>query len=157
MEAVTSTRMTATYAHVASGDRLRRWWRLCFALATLVGLPGCINAYYQAPHAVINEQMYASFYPYFAEYCALSEFDKKPGFGIDLHGAGPGGHSVFYLNGACRVPNAGYPALQVCDESPGAMAGRGVGLSVNDHFRNTKWTATDGRGFFYYGAVAPGN
>ena len=77
----------------------------------MIGLPGCINAYYRAPHTAVDERVYASFYPYFAEYCAVSEFDKKKGFGVDLEGGGPGGHSVFYLNGACRVRDAGYPVL----------------------------------------------
>lgn len=157
MGGVTSKRMTTGNAPVASRDRLRRWWQVCLVLATVSGLPGCINAYYRTPHIAMNEQVYAGFYPYFAEYCALSEFDKKPGFGVELHGAGPGGHSVFYLNGACRVRGAGYPVLEVCNESRGGMAGRGVGLSVNDHYRNANWTATDGRDFFYDGAVAPGD
>ena len=40
--------------------------------------------------------------------------------------------------------------------SPDGMAGRGVGLSVNDHYANANWTATEGRTFFYHGALAPG-
>jgi hypothetical protein len=130
--------------------------RLAFVVAAVIGLPGCINAYYQAPRTSIDERVYASLYPYFAEYCAVSEFVKKKGFGVDLEGGGPGGHSVFYLNGACRVRDAGYPVLALCSDSPDAMAGRGVGLSVNDHYRNTNWTATEGRDFFYHGALAPG-
>jgi hypothetical protein len=136
-----------------AGGRLRH---LALMLAATIVLPGCINAYYQAPHTTVNERVYASFYPYFAEYCAVSEFDKKKGFGVDLEGGGAGGHSVFYLNGACRVRDAGYPVLAVCDESPDGMAGKGVGLSVNDHYKNANWTATEGRDFFYRGGLAPG-
>jgi hypothetical protein len=107
---------------------------------------GCINAYYRR-RTDVDERVYASFYPYFAEYCAVSEFNKKKGLGVELEGGGPGGHSVFYLNGACRVRDAGYPVLALCSDSPDAMAGRGVGLSVNDHYENANWTATEGRTF----------
>jgi hypothetical protein len=134
-----------------------RLLRLGLVLAAVMGLPGCINAYYQAPQTSIDERVYAALYPYFAEYCAVSEFDKKNGFGVDIEGGGPGGHSVFYLNGACRVRDAGYPVLALCSESKTGMAGRGVGLSVNDHYSNTNWTATEGRDFFYHGALAPGD
>jgi hypothetical protein len=130
--------------------------QLGLVVAAVIGLPGCINAYYQAPPTVVDEAAYAAIYPYFAEYCAVSEFDKKKGFGVNLEGGGPGGHSVFYLNGACRVHDAGYPVLALCDETPQGMAGRGVGLSVNDHYRNANWTATEGRDFFYHGDLAPG-
>jgi hypothetical protein len=125
-------------------------------MAALIGLPGCINAYYDAPRTVIDEHAYATLFPYFAEFCAASEFDKAQGFGVDLEGGGPGGHSVLYLNGACRVHDAGYPVLALCDDSPEGMAGRGVGLSVNDHYQNANWTATEGRDFFYHGDLAPG-
>ena len=55
-----------------------------------------------APHTAFERACLYLIYPYFAEYCAVSEFDKKKGFGVDIEGGGPGGHSVFYLNGACR-------------------------------------------------------
>lgn len=153
---MTALRMIPYGPHRSHTNRLRRLWRLAFAMLAVIGLPGCINAYYQAPRTSLDEHLYTSLYPYFAEYCAESEFNKKPGFTVDLEGGGPGGHSVFYLNGACRVRDAGYPVLEVCEESAEGMAGRGVGLSVNDHYANTNWTAADGRSFFYHGALAPG-
>ncbi len=156
MDAVTAMRTTTISAGGAATGRLRRLRQLVFAVAAVIGLPGCLNAYYRAPHTAVDERVYAAFYPYFAEYCAVSEFNKKTGFGVDLEGGGPGGHSVFYLNGACRVRDAGYPVLALCDESPDGMAGRGVGLSVNDHYKNANWTATGGRDFFYHGDLAPG-
>jgi hypothetical protein len=127
-----------------------------FAMLAAIGLGGCVHAYFDAPITAIDEHVYTSIYPYYAEYCAESEFDKKKGFGVDIDSGGPGGHSVFYLNGACRVPDAGYPVLALCDESQGSMAGRGVGLSVNDHYRNANWIATEGRDFFFRGDLHPG-
>lgn len=126
------------------------------AMATAIMLSGCIGTEFLAPPTMIDERAYTSIYPYFAEFCAVSEFDKKKGFGLDIEGGGPGGHAVFYLNGACRVPSAGYPELALCDDPPGRMAGRGVGISVNDHYLNAKWVATEGRDFFYDGATTAG-
>jgi hypothetical protein len=156
MVAVTTIPMRAIEPRRSGANRRCSLWRPGFAAAAVIGLPGCINAYYQAPRTAVDERVYASFYPYFAEYCAVSEFNKKQGFGVELEGGGPGGHSVFYLNGACRVRDAGYPVLALCSDAPDAMAGRGVGLSVNDHYANANWTATEGRTFFYHGALAPG-
>ncbi len=153
---VATAMLTKTGSPEGDANAAWRLWRFVVVMAAVIGLPGCINAYYQAPHTEIDERVYASFYPYFAEYCAVSEFNKKKGFGVDIEGGGPGGHTVFYLNGACRVRDAGYPVLALCDETPDGMMGRGVGLSVNDHYRNANWTATEGRDFFYHGALAPG-
>ena len=99
-----------------------------------------------------NKDIYASLFPFYAELCALSEIKKKPGFGVEFS-SGFGGHSVLYLNGVCRVADAGYPTIQICD---GDAADRGVGLSVNDHFKNTNWVATEGKSFLFYGALQPG-
>ncbi len=95
---------------------------------------------------------YADQYPFYAEFCALSQIKKKPGFGANIRGE-IGGHAVFYLNGACLLAGAGYPVLQVCDGQPAD----GVGLSMNSHFRNAKWAATPGRRFFYEGAQPAAN
>jgi hypothetical protein len=158
MDTMTAQPVPTIRSRASGTNPLRRLWRLGMMVAAVIELPGCINAYYQAPRTAVDERVYASFYPYFAEYCAVSEFNKKKGtgVGVDLEGGGPGGHSVFYLNGACRVRDAGYPVLTLCSESADGMAERGVGLSVNDHYANANWTATEGRDFFYHGALAPG-
>ena len=123
--------------------------------AIAIALPGCISTAFLASRTTIDEPTYTSIYPYYAEFCAVSEFSKKKGLGVDIEGGGPGGHAVFYLNGACRVQDAGYPELTLCGDPPDQMAGRGVGLSVNDHYMNANWGATEGRAFFYDGDIAP--
>ena len=134
------------------------WLRLIGgALLAVMPLGGCVHAYFEVPRTALDERVYASLFPYYAEYCAESEFDKKQGFGVDIDSGGPGGHSVFYLNGACRVRDAGYPELALCNETADGMAGRGIGLSVNDHYANANWTATEGRDFFFRGGLAPGD
>lgn len=111
-----------------------------------------LSAISLAPPGGKTRDVYAALYPYYAEYCAVSEINKKPGFGAAING-GYGGHAVLYLNGVCRVRDAGYPVIQLCD---GRNAGaQGVGLSVNDHFKNANWVATEGRDFLFYGALKP--
>ena len=106
-----------------------------------------------APRGPLDaEASYTALYPYYLEFCALSEIQKIPGYGADIRG-GVGGHSTVYLNGAC-LAGSGYPELRVCDgANPGAD---GVGLSVNAHFANANWAAIPGRDFFYHGDLKPG-
>ncbi len=122
--------------------------RLASLLAAL-WLAACATARFDQAGA--DEADYAAQHPFYAEFCALSQIKKKPGFGADIRGE-IGGHAVFYLNGACLAPAARYPLLEVCE------GGDGVGLSMNAHFRNAKWVATPGRDFFFHGnlpAAAP--
>jgi hypothetical protein len=149
-------RLAAIGRYMCDIRPLRRLARIVWAMFAVIWLPGCINAYFQAPANLVDERAYTSVYPYFAEYCAVSEFNKNKGSAVDLDSGGPGGHSVFYLNGVCRVRQAFYPEVALCPDSPDRLAGRGVGLSVNAHYKNANWVATEGREFFYHGALAPG-
>ena len=98
-------------------------------------------------------ELYPSLYPYYAEVCALSQILKKPGFGAELRGES-GGHSVIYLSGVCRKKDAHYPVLELCDPATPPDQ-QGVGISVNEHFKNANWVAIPGRDFFFGGALAP--
>jgi hypothetical protein len=117
-------------------------------------LNGCASTLYNVPSGATNEAAYAAIFPYYIEFCALSEIKKLPGTVVDVQGGGPGGHSVVYLNGVCREPDQAYPVLALCDGTP--SPGQGVGLSVNAHYANANWTATPGRDFFFHGDLAPG-
>jgi hypothetical protein len=127
--------------------------RVAFALAVVISLTGCA-APFDVAAPPNDEAAYARLYPFYAELCAVSQIKKRPGFGVDTSG-GIGGHTVFYLNGVCRDRDAGYPTLALCTEEAPAI-GQGVGLSVNAHFQNANWVATDGRDFFFDGDLAPG-
>jgi hypothetical protein len=127
-------------------------WLLCSSL----WLGGCANSYFTVPGGAIPEAAYTSIYPWYAEFCALSEIDKKPGFGAEIIPGGPGGHSIIYLNGVCRVRDAGYPVVALCHDGVAPKPGEGVGLSVNDHYRNANWIATQGRDFVFQGDLRPG-
>lgn len=98
-----------------------------------------------------GQSAYVDQHKYFAEFCAVSQIKKKQGFGADIRGE-IGGHAVFYLNGACRATDTAYPVLRLCDRSDDED---GVGLSMNEHFRNAKWVATPGHAFFFDGDLAP--
>jgi hypothetical protein len=122
---------------------------LCL-LGLVVG--GCATTLPIPPEGrVVDERAYTALHPFYFEFCALSEIQKKPGFGADIRG-GVGGHSTIYLNGVCRKGD-GYPEIAICADDPGA---NGVGLSVNAHFANANWVPIPGREFFYHGDLKPG-
>ncbi len=98
---------------------------------------------------------YTLMFPYYAEFCALSQIKKKVGFGADIRGE-IGGHAVFYLNGACRDGDDLYPVLRVCADTP-AERMDGIGISMNAHFSNAKWAAVPGRRFFFQGNLDVGD
>src|SRR5882724_7683213 len=99
------------------------------ALCASLGLAACAAAHFAIPESQLDEGLYTSLFPYYSEFCAVSEIKKKPDHGVKIVGGGPGGHSVLYLNGVCRVADAGYPTIALCAEG-GSMEGRGVGISV---------------------------
>ena len=80
------------------------------------GLAACTAPPIPSPASQISDASYGTRHPYYFEFCALSEIQKKPGYGADIRG-GVGGHSTIYLNGAC-LKGAGYPELQVCKDDP---------------------------------------
>ncbi len=114
-----------------------RFVALCLALL----LSACAAAHFPPVGA---DDPASAFY---AEFCALSQIKKIPGFGADIRGD-IGGHSIFYLQGACLDREAHYPVLVLCEQG-------GAGLSVNEHFQNTKWVATPGHDLFFDGNLPP--
>lgn len=130
--------------------------RIATACVVLSLLTACVpSAVAPPPTTASEEQQYAAIYPYYAEICALSELNKKPGFGADISSAF-GGHGVLYLNRVCRRQDSQYPVLQMCDEQDTRPGADGVGLSVNAHYRNADWVAVEGRDFFFSGDLKPG-
>jgi hypothetical protein len=132
------------------GILMLRCWLVCIHIV-LCGLAGCTTLPLPAQVSHDDEAAYTALNPYYLEFCALSEIQKKPGYGADIRG-GVGGHSTIYLNGVCQTRD-GYPELAVCANDP---ASNGVGLSVNSHFANANWVAIPGRDFFYHGDLKPG-
>ena len=103
--------------------------------------------------AAIAKYAYDEFYPYYAELCATTEIRKKSGDGVPLR-SGIGGHAVLYLNGVCRDRQVAYPTLKLCEANLSPKS-EGVGISVNSHYKNANWIATDGTGFLLvWGAEA---
>lgn len=131
----------------------KRIVRHALALGGALVLGACSTAHMNTEPTASEEQVYSSLYPYYAELCALSELKKKPGFGAEIS-SGMGGHEVFYLNGVCRDDPGGYPDIRLCDDATARE--HGVGLSVNAHYKNANWIATEGREFFFHGGLAPG-
>ncbi len=135
---------------------LRRLW----PLLAFAWLAACSVERFDRAGVNTDDAVYASVYPLYAEFCALSQIKKMRGFGADIRGE-IGGHAVFYLNGACRDPGTAYPTLRLCDEIASSAhqepAVTGVGLSMNAHFANAKWVAIPGRNFFFDGDLPPGH
>jgi hypothetical protein len=133
-----------------------RHLRLALPVAVIglvaLGIAGCATTEpIPSQPRLTDEAAYTAVHPYYLEFCALSEIQKKPGYGADIRG-GVGGHSTVYLNGVCRKGD-GYPEIALCADDPGA---NGVGLSVNSHFSNANWVPIPGRDFFYHGDLKPG-
>lgn len=127
--------------------------RFAFAALAASALAACSATHIDKAPTAQAEQLYDRLYPYYAEICAVSELKKKPGLGIDIS-SGMGGHSIIYLNGVCRDRSAHYPVIRLCGRE--APEDRGVGLSVNAHFKNAAWVATDGPDFLFHGTLKPG-
>ncbi len=121
--------------------------------ATLLALAACSS--FPDGKAEPDEKTYSEIFPYYTELCAESEINKTADFGAAIESGGPGGHSLLYLSGVCRDTSAGYPVLKLCDDTTPKDL-QGVGLSVNDHFKNANWVATPGREFFFHGTLRPG-
>jgi hypothetical protein len=130
------------------------WGRGVGTICAVLGLAACSTAHVDTGPTAGEEEVYASVFPYYAELCAVSELKKKHGFGAEIS-SGVGGHAVFYLNGVCREDGSHYPVIRLCTDSTPA-AERGVGISVNAHYKNANWIATPGRDFFFHGGLAPG-
>jgi hypothetical protein len=126
--------------------------RFCLVILAMMGLAGCDTLPIPRHEPHDDEAAYTALDPYYLEFCALSEIQKKPGFGANIISGGVGGHSTLYLNGVCRT-GGGYPEIAVCPADP---ASNGVGLSVNSHFASANWVAIPGRDFFYHGDLKPG-
>jgi hypothetical protein len=128
-----------------------------FAPALGLWLSACAAVNYDQPGSLVGSLAAGPQDPdptYFAEFCAVSQIEEKPGIGASIRGE-VGGHSVFYLQGACRAATKGQTTLALCDE-PGAEPADGVGISMNSHFRNAKWVATPGSDFFFNGNLPAG-
>ncbi len=124
------------------------------AFSASIGIAACSTAHIDTGATAAAEALYDSLYPDYAEICAVSELKKKPGSAVDISSA-LGGHSILYLNGVCRDRQANYPTIRLCDTDTPPEE-RGVGLSVNAHFKNANWVATEGRDFIFHGALQPG-
>lgn len=140
--------------HLLLVTRLTRSIGLAAFLAVASLLGGCRGTLERDVGTSLSERTYTALYPYYAELCAASQFRKRPNTGIEIEGGGFGGHSVLYLNGVCRARDAHYPELRMC-EGPDA-AEKGVGLSINAHYKNANWVATEGRDFVFHGLLATG-
>jgi hypothetical protein len=97
---------------------------------------------------------YEEFFPYYIEFCAASQFHSK----LTGEGGGIAGHAILYLKGACKDDDASFPQLRRCRRVATRLddAEHGVGVSVNQMFKNVNWVATPGYDLVFEGGLAPG-
>jgi hypothetical protein len=119
---------------------------------------GLMARFQLAPKHIIVERRadaaYERLFPHYVELCAGSQYQSK------LTGAGGGlvGHAVLYLKGACKIDDAPFPQLQRCPRVATSLDDpqHGVGISVDQYFKNVNWVATPGYDLFFEGNLAPG-
>ncbi len=123
------------------------------ALLSAALLAGCAAPRRAAEVTSIRpEPAYEALYPIYAEICALSQYRSLKG----ILGGTPG-HAVMYLKGACRMPDAPFPTLELCDppSNDPKSPQHGAGVSVNRAFRNVNWVAFPGKELFLDGNLEP--
>jgi hypothetical protein len=108
-------------------------------------------------HVIVDRRADAAYerlFPFYIELCAGSQYQSK------LTGAvgGPVGHAVLYLKGACKIDDAPFPQLRRCPRVATSLDDpqHGVGISVDQYFKNVNWVATPGYDLFFEGNLAPG-
>ena len=96
---------------------------------------------------------YEELFPHYAEICAATQYRPREG-GM----GGVGGHAVMYLKGICRKEDAPYPTLTPCraQTTDPYDVRHGVGISVNQTFKNVNWVAIPGKRFFLDGDLGDG-
>ena len=130
---------------------------ICAALALLAGCPKIGGPLASTSDRVVPlrlpEPAYEEFFPYYAELCAVSRFNR---LGVE-HG-GAAGHAVLYLKGACRDEGAPFPTLRMCPEvvNDERDPRHGVGVSVNAAYKNVNWVAYPGQRLFFNGNLTRG-
>lgn len=117
---------------------------------------GLMARFQLAPKHIIVERRadaaYERLFPYYVELCAASQFQSK----LTREGGGPAGHAVLYLKGACKIDDAPFPQLQRCTRVASSLDDpkHGVGISVNQYFKNVNWVAIPGYDLFFEGNLA---
>jgi hypothetical protein len=130
---------------------------ICAALAIATGCPRIGGPLAKGSERIVPirvpEPAYEDFFPYYADLCAVSRFNR---LGVE-HG-GAAGHAVLYLKGACRVEGAPYPTLEMCPEVVNDLEDprHGVGVSVNAAYKSVNWVAYPGRELFFNGDLKRG-
>ena len=153
--------MTSEESALGARSRGVRAKRLAAAFATAVlALSACAR-----PEPVLGDQgdrvlpvrlrqpAYEDLFPYYAELCALSRFER-----LGVERGGSAGHAVMYVKGMCRDAAAPFPTVEPCPERVDDLDDprHGTGISVNAALANVNWVAYPGRRLFYNGNLDPG-
>ena len=134
----------------AYNDRMTSWRAMVCLFAAALWLGGCINAYFDgAPQADGRGDLHRDLSRGTPSSARCRNSTRNRASAPKSSSGGPGGHSVLYLNGVCRgkTPAIRWSRCATTRQIPGPD--EGVGLSVNAHYQNANWIATEGRDFVY--------
>jgi hypothetical protein len=131
-------------------------------MALSVALGGCgedgpLARLLLKPERIIVEQrpdpVYEELFPYYVDLCTISQFTRRDG-----RQGNPFGHALFYIKGACKDENAGFPQLRRCRSIATSLDDpeHGAGVSVGRWFRNVNWIAVPGYKLVFPGNLEPG-
>lgn len=106
----------------------------------------------QVGAALASPTTYDQIYPYYAEFCAVTQLKPLDG----TNGGGTGGHGVLFLKGVCRDRSVGYPRLKLCEEGSIDLSNpeAGTSISVDQIFQNANWIALDGKDLLITGGLS---
>ncbi len=117
-----------------------------------------IGKFWRPEPGEIPPETYNQLFPHYIQVCTMTQYIRverdENGKIIERKEGGWGGHATMFINGACLDNDVTYPRLTLCEDEEGlARADSGIGVSVNQVFKNVNWMAFPGREFFLHGEV----
>ena len=118
-----------------------------------------IGRFWRPELGEIPPEIYNLLFPHYVQICTMTQYvgveRDESGKVVGRKEGGWGGHATLFINGACLDKDVSYPRLRLCeDEQALTSADSGVGVSVNQVFKNVNWMAFPRRDFFLHGDVS---
>lgn len=119
-----------------------------------------VGKFWRPEPGEIPPEVYDQLFPYYVQVCTMTQYvgvqRDEDGKVIRRKEGGWGGHATMFISGACLDDATDYPRLTLCERGESvARKDSGVGVSVNQVFRNVNWMAFPRRDFFLHGDVSP--
>ena len=146
---------------IRAGESLTRVGKAIDDLRTRSGIRRLpwIGKFWRPEPIAISPEIYNRLFPRYIQVCTMTQYvavvRDEDGKVTGLNKGGWGGHAMMFINGACHDEDSVYPRLKICGDDGGlADPDSGVGVSVNQVFRNVNWIGLPGRSFFLHGGLS---